>query len=675
MATEYHTQMYKSNGEGNFEAIYPKAKAKDVAIDKNNDRNLDGVSDVQGVVNKLKSLAYQEDIDIHAAKYGLGTAAFTQSSEYATAAQGKKADGAAQRSGDTFTGPLKVSTDPTENMQVASKQYVDNQIAKIETTVDGMIYKGTIGAEGRVQELPTKGLLKGWTYKVINDGTYAGYKCRVGDLLISTLKGDHPADKNTWDLVPSGDESDTFIKYSSTEVSTLSTEYQTGHVIFGEAAIHNSTNTLKAKEYSNNLPTSEAVLKHLESVGIVGKEIVTAVRGADEKEYRHGDVTLSPEDIGAATKEQGKLADSAIQRITVDEVVTLSPGSKNEVIAKNNGTTTSLTMKLVKGDKGDTGNVGPVGPTGPQGITGNIGPTGVVGPTGPVGPTGHGNVGPTGPVGPVGPTGSSGKNGTNGLVGPTGATGLTGNLGPTGPQGGVGPVGPTGPQGSPGSAGGTGATGPVGPTGARGQVGPVGPTGASGKNGTNGLVGPTGATGPQGPTGALGPVGPTGSPGTNGTNGVMGPTGAPGPQTFNDGFRVVSSTVGVDTTPSGLWNNLGIKGTGNLGSYCGLVIMRLTNLGMYNDYVGTYYCRFVFKNLDDLSNHIDEMIAKFSGCWVAYYTGPKTTVQGTTSSGQNIYATIGYYYTVCKINNSGFAVVAENVEMDNLIYSNTIDFY
>lgn len=651
MATEYHTQMYKSNGEGNFEAIFPKAKAKDVAIDKNNDRNLDGVSDVQGVINKLKSLAYQEDINIHADKYGLGTAAFTQSSEYATAEQGEKADSAAQRSGDTFTGPLKVSTDPTENMQVASKQYVDNQIAKIETTVDGMIYKGTIGPEGRVQELPTTGLLKGWTYKVINDGTYAGYKCRVGDLLISTLKGDHPADKNTWDLVPSGDESDTFLKYSSTEISTLSTEYQTGHVILGEAAIHNSTNELKAKEYSNNLPTSEAILKHLESVGINGKEIVTGVRGADEKEYRHGDVTLSPEDIGAATKQQGKLAESAIQRISVDEVVTLSPGSKNEVIAVNNGTTTSLTMKLVKGDKGDTGNVGPVGPTGPQGITGLIGPTGVVGPTGPIGPTGHGDLGPTGPIGPKGPTGANGKNGINGTVGPTGATGLTGPLGPTGPQGGVGPVGPTGPQGSQGPAGGTGAVGATGPTGPRGQVGPVGPTGATGKNGTNGTNGGTGPVGPTGPKGDTGPQGPQGIQGLKGETGERGPQGPIGPEAFNNAYRIGNSNK--KWIDSSTWSNTGFKGTGYAGSYCGLVIMRALQCGMSDTDIGGYNCVFVFRNQQAFGNNITKLIENYTGCYIAY----RNTTRDDGSA----------QYTVCKITSNGYDVINKNVLLNTTI--------
>ena len=103
--------------------------------------------------------------------------------------------------------------------------------------------------------------------------------------------------------------------------------------------------------------------------------------------------------------------------------------------------------------------------------------------------------------------------------------------------------------------------------------------------------------------------------------------------------------------------------------------MRLTNLGMYNDYIGSYYCRFVFRIIDDLSNNITELITNFTGYYVAYYKGPKNTVIGTTDSGTNIYATTGYYYTVCKITTSGFNTVADNVEMDKLIYSNRIDFY
>lgn len=63
---------------------------------------------------------------------GLGSAAYTASSNYATSAQGTKADNAMPKSGGAFTGAITVKA-PTADMNPATKQYVDNAIASVNS--------------------------------------------------------------------------------------------------------------------------------------------------------------------------------------------------------------------------------------------------------------------------------------------------------------------------------------------------------------------------------------------------------------------------------------------------------------------------------------------------------------------------------------------------------------
>ena len=62
---------------------------------------------------------------------GLGSAAYTESSAYATAAQGTKAEDAMPKGGGAFTGAVTVQA-PTEEMNPATKQYVDTAINTVK---------------------------------------------------------------------------------------------------------------------------------------------------------------------------------------------------------------------------------------------------------------------------------------------------------------------------------------------------------------------------------------------------------------------------------------------------------------------------------------------------------------------------------------------------------------
>lgn len=72
---------------------------------------------------------------------------------------------------------IKVAKDPVDNLELATKQYVD----KILSANDAMIFKGILDGE---HPLPTTGYEVGHTYRVNAAGTYAGQKCEQGDLII-----------------------------------------------------------------------------------------------------------------------------------------------------------------------------------------------------------------------------------------------------------------------------------------------------------------------------------------------------------------------------------------------------------------------------------------------------------------------------------------------------------
>ena len=62
-----------------------------------------------------------------------------------------------------------------------------------------MIFKGTLGTSGTIQDLPTASSAnEGFTYKVIEDGTYGSVSAKVGDVFVSN--------GSVWILIPAGDE-------------------------------------------------------------------------------------------------------------------------------------------------------------------------------------------------------------------------------------------------------------------------------------------------------------------------------------------------------------------------------------------------------------------------------------------------------------------------------------
>lgn len=85
-----------------------------------------------------------QNIPIH----GLGTAAYTDASAYATSAQGTAADNAMPRSGGTFTGAVTFNDSvtlnhaPTASSDAATKGYVDSKTQGLDGLTSAMHFKG-----------------------------------------------------------------------------------------------------------------------------------------------------------------------------------------------------------------------------------------------------------------------------------------------------------------------------------------------------------------------------------------------------------------------------------------------------------------------------------------------------------------------------------------------------
>lgn len=111
-----------------------------------------------GAFDVTPSGGSKQSVPIH----GLGSAAYTKSSAYATAAQGTLATNAMPKSGGTFTGLVTLSGAPTNNLHAATKAYVDSTVNSAVSSV--FKFKGTVAT---VDDLPSSAT-EGDVYHVTN---------------------------------------------------------------------------------------------------------------------------------------------------------------------------------------------------------------------------------------------------------------------------------------------------------------------------------------------------------------------------------------------------------------------------------------------------------------------------------------------------------------------------
>lgn len=153
-----------------------------------------------------------EEVSVH----GLGTAAYQNTTAFATAAQGQKADDAMPKSGGTFTGEVLMSestTDSSPALAIATKDYVLTKTA------------GLSGLTGAMHFIGNTPITDANDHEILPDATYSyehyisGDVLLVGDSEYVYAKGANAA-SSEWILL--GDESSYALKSSTASVGSAS---------------------------------------------------------------------------------------------------------------------------------------------------------------------------------------------------------------------------------------------------------------------------------------------------------------------------------------------------------------------------------------------------------------------------------------------------------------------
>lgn len=172
---------------------------------------------------------------VNVAVKGLGSAAYTASTAYATAAQGTKADNAVPKTttvnghalsdnvtvtkadvglgnvtneskATMFTNAALTGTPTaptaaggTNTTQIATTAFVINEIGSKISAAQALRFKGTIGTDGDVTKLPADHTV-GDTYVVKAAGNFAGEGCEAGDMIICVKSGTTAANGD-WSVI------------------------------------------------------------------------------------------------------------------------------------------------------------------------------------------------------------------------------------------------------------------------------------------------------------------------------------------------------------------------------------------------------------------------------------------------------------------------------------------
>ena len=138
---------------------------------------------------------------------------------------------------------------------------VDTAINNKLAANDAMLFKGTIGTNGTITQLPATHQA-GWTYKVITANTYAGQVCEVGDTIICITDG-NTANNNHWAVIQTNIDGSVIGPSSSSANNVAVFTGTTGKVIkdsgftIGKSVPSNAVFT--DTHYASNLLTTSSI--------------------------------------------------------------------------------------------------------------------------------------------------------------------------------------------------------------------------------------------------------------------------------------------------------------------------------------------------------------------------------------------------------------------------------
>ena len=253
-------------------------------------------------------------------------------------------------SNDTYQGLMATSDDISltgvgTNTWDGTNRSLKNTIAGIYTAIDNlpdpMVFKGTVGAAAdnpTVTSLPIDGTATvGDTYKCITDGTYGGKVAKVGDTLVCLTK---TVSANTWELIPSGDETSGTVTNVATGVGLTTSD---GQPI-------TSTGTVKAKLKSETASVLEAGTR----TNVTNREYPVGVDA-------NGDLSVNVPWQGGAGLEYfeetedalfgyadiQRLIDDPEYKITGETTATMQQYRNGELLGKNFSVTISNTAAIM----------------------------------------------------------------------------------------------------------------------------------------------------------------------------------------------------------------------------------------------------------------------------------------------------------------------------------------
>ena len=197
-----------------------------------------------------------------------------------------------------FTGAVTLAADPTQNLEAATKQYVDRLIAGINDFTVGVVDSST--------PLPATGYEVGQTFRVAEAGTYAGVKCETGDLIIVIKDYENStASDSDFLVVQANVDGAVTGPDASTDANIVIFDGTTGRKIKDSSVTIASVSDAvsKAHEHANKAVLDTFTKNETELLGEVDSKITTALGDYATTEDLAGYVTTQTYETDKATNE------------------------------------------------------------------------------------------------------------------------------------------------------------------------------------------------------------------------------------------------------------------------------------------------------------------------------------------------------------------------------------
>lgn len=196
-----------------------------------------------------------------------------------------------------FTGTVTLAADPTQDLEAATKQYVDRLVAGINDFTVGVVDSST--------PLPATGYEVGQTFRVAEAGTYAGVECEAGDLIIVIADYADTFKNSDFLVVQANVDGAVTGPDASTDANIVVFDGTTGRKIKDSSVTIASVSdaVAKAHEHANKTQLDSFTKTETELLGEVDSKIATALENVPTNEDLADYVTTETYETDKATNE------------------------------------------------------------------------------------------------------------------------------------------------------------------------------------------------------------------------------------------------------------------------------------------------------------------------------------------------------------------------------------